>query len=80
MKKVTVLLILSFLISSCGSVKIKESAGDEERFSRRPITEEKIIYSEFDLEEGIYNEEFIPEYNYTPEIKSEDIIIEDFKE
>lgn len=80
MKKIIVFLILTLLMSSCGSVKIKESPGDEERFSRRPAVEEKIIYSEFDLEEGIYNEEFIPEYDYTPDAKSEEFTIEEFNE
>lgn len=80
MKKITILLALASLMIGCGSVKIKEAPGDEERFSRRPVTEEKITYSEFDLEEGIYEEKFVPEYDYTPDTSNEEFIIENFNE
>ncbi|WP_320047304.1 hypothetical protein [uncultured Ilyobacter sp.] len=78
MKKLTV-LIMSLLLAACGSIEIKESAGDEERFSRRPASEEKIIYSEVNFEEGVeplYKEQFVPQYDYKPERESDDFMLE----
>lgn len=82
MKKLTVLFMV-LLLAACGSIEIKESEGDEERFSRRPASDEKIIYSEFNLEEGldpIYKEKFVPQYDYMPETKSDDFIFENLNE
>ncbi|ADO83541.1 hypothetical protein [Ilyobacter polytropus] len=78
MKKLTV-LFMTLLLVACGSIEIKESAGDEERFSRRPANEEKVIYSEVNLEEGVeplYKEQFVPQYDYKPETKSDDFMLE----
>ncbi|WP_372712987.1 hypothetical protein [Ilyobacter sp.] len=78
MKKLTVLFMV-LILAACGSIEIKESAGDEERFSRRPASEEKVIYSEFNLEEGVaplYKEQFVPKYDYRPETESSDSMLE----
>ncbi|WP_319371384.1 hypothetical protein [uncultured Ilyobacter sp.] len=78
MKKLIALLMV-LLLAACGSIEIKESPGDEERFSRRPASEDKVIYSEFNLEEGVeplYKEQFVPQYDYRPETESGDLILE----
>jgi len=63
MKKI-ILVLLPFLIAC--SFQVKESEGEEERLSRRPVVEGKDVYSQFDLDTGFtpYYEERVPRVDY----------------
>ncbi len=79
MKKLTLMLMSMLLLGACGSIEVKESPGDEERFSRRPAAEEKMVYSEVNLEKGVdpvYRGRFVPEYDYKPDTETSDMMIE----
>ena len=63
MKKLIFILIP--LLIGC-SFQVRESESDEERLSRRPVTNGRGIYSEFHLDDGFrpYYEEEVPLVDY----------------
>jgi len=63
MKKI--ILVLLPLLIAC-SFQVKESEGEDERLSRRPVVEGKDVYSQFDLDTGFtpYYEERVPRVDY----------------
>ena len=60
-----IILVLLPLLIAC-SFQVKESEGEDERLSRRPVVEGKDVYSQFDLDTGFtpYYEERVPRVDY----------------